>query len=117
MCRAITTHKLTLRELEVAVYQMVRLNAAVQERTIKTTAASLTASADLLQDCLNEGMSWTVLRIVEAALPLALWVSYGRRCSQLRPALWVWGLGQTMILPRHTGLRRSSFPISHIRKT
>ena len=105
----------TLRELEVAVYQMVRLNAAVQERTIKTTAASLTASADLLQDCLNEGMSWTVLGSVEAAV--ALWVTYGRWCSQLRPALWVWGLGQTMILPRHTGLRRSSFPISHIRKT
>ena len=95
-------HKFTLRELEVAVYQIVRLNAAVQEKTIGTTAASLAASADLLQDCLNEGMSWTVLGSVGAAL--ALWVSYGRRCSQLRPALWVWGLGQTMNLPRHTGV-------------
>ena len=56
MCRAIT-HKLTLRELEVAVYQMVRLNAAVQEKTIGTTAAFLGAAADLLQDCLTEGMS------------------------------------------------------------
>ena len=79
---------LTLRELEVAVFQMVRLNAAVQEKTIGTTAASIEAAADLLQDCLTEGMPWTVLGSVEEAL--ALWVSYGRRCSQLRPALWVW---------------------------
>ena len=80
---------------------MVKVDAAVLGRTIKSTAASLTASADLLQDCLDEGMPWTVLGSVEAAV--ALWVSYGRLCSQLRPALWVWGLGQTMTLPGHTG--------------
>ena len=54
-------HKFTLRELEVAVYQVVRLNAAVQEKSIGTTAASLAASADLLQYCLNEGMSWSMV--------------------------------------------------------
>ena len=114
MCRAITTHKLTLRELEVAVYQMVRLNAAVQEKTIGTTAAPLGAAADLLQDCLTEGMPRTVLRSVGAAL--ALWVSYGRRCSQLLPALWVWGLGQTRSLPRYTGaaLPRGMAHFEHI---
>ena len=47
----------TLRELEVIVFQMVRLNAAVQGRTIRTLAASLTSAADLRQDCLDEGMS------------------------------------------------------------
>ena len=91
----------TLRELEVIVFQMVRLNAAVQGRTIRTQAASLTAAADLLQDCLTEGMSWTVLGSVQAAV--SLWISYGRRCAQLRPALWVWGLGQMMTLPPHAG--------------
>ena len=93
-------HKLTLRELEVAVYQMVRLNAAVQKKTIGTTAASLGAAADLLQDCPTEGMSWAVLWSLEVAL--APWVSYDRRCSQLRPALWLLGLGQIRNLPRYT---------------
>ena len=79
----------TLRELEVIVFQMVRLNAAVQGRSIKTLA---------LQDCLNEGSAGKSL---EAAA--SLWVSYGRRCAQLRPALWVSGLGQMMTLPPHAG--------------
>ena len=51
---------------------------------------------------------------LEAAL--ALWVSYGRRCSQLRPALWVWGLGQIRSLPRYTGaaLPRGRAHFEHI---
>ena len=80
---------------------MVKLDAAVLGRTIKTIASSITSAADLLQECLDEGMPWTVLGSVEAAV--ALWVSYGRVCSQPRPAQWVWGLGQTMTLPAHTG--------------
>jgi hypothetical protein len=46
---------------------MVKVDAAVLGRTIKSTAASLTASADLLQDCLDEGMAWTVLGSVECS--------------------------------------------------
>jgi hypothetical protein len=92
-------HLLTLRELEVAVFQMVRLNAAVQEKTIGTTAVSIEAAAGLLQDCLDEGVAWTVLGSLEAAM--ALWVSYGRRCSQLRPALWVY-----ITVPRDWSLLR-----------
>ena len=97
-------HKLTRRELEVAVYQIVTLNAALQGKTIDTTAAAQGAAADIRQYRRTEIMSGTVLGNEE--VPVTLRVSHDRRHSQLRPALGGWELGQTRDLAGYTGATR-----------
>ena len=91
----------SLRELDVAMFQMVKLEVAVLGRTIRSVASSLGAAAEKLQECLGEGMPWTVLGSKVAAI--ACWVAWGRRCARLRPAQWLWGMAHMMVLPPHTG--------------
>ena len=58
---AVGGQEFSLRELDVAMFQMVKLDVAVLGRTIRSVASSLGAAAEKLQECLGEGMAWTVL--------------------------------------------------------
>ena len=98
---AVGGHEFSLRELDVAMFQMVKLDVAVLGRTIRSLSSSLGAAAEKLQECLDEGMPWTVLGSKVAAI--ACWVAWGRRCARLRPAQWLWGPAHMMALPPHTG--------------
>ena len=98
---AVGGHEFSLRELDVAMFQMVKLEVAVLGRAIRSVASSLGAAAEKLQECLTEGMPWTVLGSKVAAI--ACWVAWGRRCARLRPAHWLWGIAHMMALPPHTG--------------
>ena len=98
---AVGGQEFTLRELDVAMFQMVKLDVALLGRHIRTFASSLNASSAKLQECLDEGMPWTVLGSKVAAI--ACWVAWGRKCARVRPAQWLWGMAQMMALPPHTG--------------
>ena len=98
---AVGGQEFSLRELDVAMFQMVKLDVAVLGRPIRSVASSLGAAAEKLQECLNEGMPWTVLGSKVAAI--ACWVAWGRRCARVRPAQWLWGIAHMMVLPPHTG--------------
>ena len=98
---AVGGREFSLRELDVAMFQMVKLDVAVLGRPIRSVASSLGAAAEKLQECLSEGMPWTVLGSKVAAI--ACWVAWGRRCARLRPAQWLWGIAHMMVLPPHTG--------------
>ena len=98
---AVGGQEFSLRELDVAMFQMVKFEDAVLGRTIRSVASSLNASSARLQECLDEGMPWTVLGSKVAAI--ACWVAWGRKCARLRPAQWLWGDAQMMVLPPHTG--------------
>ena len=79
---AVGGHEFSLRELDVAMFQMVKLDVAVLGRTIRSLSSSLGAAAEKLQECLDEGMPWAVLGSRVAAI--ACWVAWGRRCARLR---------------------------------
>ena len=99
---AVGGQEFSLRELDVAMFQMVKLDVALLGRTIRSVASSLTASSAKLQECLDEGMPWNVLGSKVAAI--ACWVAWARRrCARIRPAQWLWGIAQMMVLPPHTG--------------
>ena len=98
---AVGGQQFSLRELDIAMFQMVKLDVAVLGRTIRSLASSLGAAAEKLQECLNEGMPWVVLGSKVAAI--ACWVAWGRRCARLRPAQWLWDVAHMMALPPHTG--------------
>ena len=53
---AVGGQEFSLRELDVAMFQMVKFDVAVLGRTIRSVASSLNASAAKLQECLDEGM-------------------------------------------------------------
>ena len=67
---AVGGREFSLRELDVAMFQMVKLDVAVLGRTIRSVASSLGAAAEKLQECLTEGMPWTVLGSKVAAIAL-----------------------------------------------
>ena len=99
--RLIGGQEFSLRELDVAMFQMVKCDVALLGRTIRSVASSLDASSAKLQECLDEGMPWSVLGSKVAAV--ACWVAWGRKCARVRPAQWLWGLAHMMALPPHTG--------------
>ena len=88
---AVGGQEFSLRELDVAMFQMVKFDVAVLGRTIRSLASSLGAAAEKLQECLDEGMPWTVLGTKVAAI--ACWVAWGRKCARLRSAQWLWACG------------------------
>ena len=98
---AVGGQEFSLRELDVAMFQMVKCDVALLGRTIRSVASSLDASSAKLQECLDEGMPWSVLGSKVAAI--ACWVAWGRRCARIRPAQWLWGMAHMMVLPPHTG--------------
>ena len=98
---AVGGQEFSLRELDVAMFQMVKCDVALLGRTIRSVASSLNASSAKLQECLDEGMPWTALGSKLAAI--ACWVAWGRKCARLRPAQWLWGSAQMLALPPHTG--------------
>ena len=79
-------------------------------KPIRSLASSLGAAAEKLQECLDEGMPWTVLGTRVAAI--ACWVAWGRKCARLRPAQWLWGVAHMMALPPHTVQARFSDEIT-----
>jgi hypothetical protein len=92
--------KFDRRMLDVAILQMIRVDEALSNRHIRSYAVAMETAVAKLQECLEEGMPWTPLGSLNAAI--ACWVFWGRRCAEVRPAQWLWGSTQMKVLLPHT---------------
>ena len=86
---ALGSFEFSQRQLEVAMYQMIKMDDALFNRSIRSLVVSLQLAAEKLQECLDEGMPWTVLGGLNEAI--ACRVFLGRRCARTRPAQWLFG--------------------------
>ena len=66
-------------QLDVAMYQMIRIDVALLNRPIRSHAAAMRAPAEKLRECLEEGMPWTVLGRLNVYAAIACWVFWGRK--------------------------------------